>query len=101
MRISTNRSSSAKSKAPRRIALAFPYGRAFVEKVVDGILAYARRQPDWQIMRFPERLSPSLDWLQGWQGDGAFVIISTPEDARIARSLPFPVVNITAYFGEP
>jgi LacI family transcriptional regulator len=42
-----------------------------------------------------------LDWLQGWQGDGAFVIISTPEDARIARALPFPVVNITAYFPEP
>jgi LacI family transcriptional regulator len=97
---STKRSTSSKSKTPRRIALAFPYGRAFVEKVVDGILAYARRQPDWQIMRFPERLSPSLDWLQGWQGDGAFVIISTPEDARIAHALPFPVVNITAYFPE-
>ncbi len=101
MPVATNRSSSSKAKTSRRIALAFPYGRAFVEKVVDGILAYARRQPDWQIMRFPERLSPSLDWLQGWEGDGAFVIISTPEDARIARSLPFPVVNITAYFPEP
>lgn len=83
------------------MALAFPYGRAFVEKVVEGILAYARRQAHWQIMRFPERLSPSLDWLQGWQGDGAFVIISTPEDARIARALPFPVVNLTAYFPKP
>ncbi len=90
-----------RSVAPRRVALAFPYGRAFVEKVVEGILAYARRETDWQIMRFPERLSPSLDWLQGWQGDGAFVIISTPEDARLARRLPFPVVNLTAYFPEP
>lgn len=91
------------SRAPvsRRVALAFPYGRAFVEQVVEGILAYARRQTDWQILRFPERLSPSLDWLQGWQGDGAFVILSTPEDARIARALPFPVVNITAYFPKP
>jgi LacI family transcriptional regulator len=92
---------AATARASRRIALAFPYGRAFVEKVVDGILTYARRQADWQILRFPERLSPSLDWLQGWQGDGAFVILSTPEDARIARALPFPVVNITAYFAEP
>ena len=90
-----------KPKMPRRVALAFPYGRAFVEKVVEGILAYARREANWQIMRFPERLSPSLDWLQGWQGDGAFVIVSTPEDARIARALPIPVVNITAYFPEP
>jgi LacI family transcriptional regulator len=100
MPIAPNRSTNTKPKASRRIALAFPYGRAFVETVVEGILAYARRQRDWQIMRFPERLSPSLDWLQGWQGDGAFVIISTPEDARIARNLPFPVVNITAYFPE-
>ena len=91
----------AATAASRRIALAFPYGRAFVEQVVEGILAYARRQADWQILRFPERLSPSLDWLQGWQGDGAFVILSTPEDARIARALPFPVVNITAYFPKP
>lgn len=89
------------AKVSRRVALAFPYGRAFVEKVVEGILAYARRETHWQIMRFPERLSPSLDWLQGWQGEGAFVIISTPEDARLARSLPFPVVNLTAYFPEP
>jgi len=92
---------SLPSPTPRRIALAFPYGRAFVEKVVEGILAYARRRANWTIMRFPERLSPSLDWLQGWRGDGAFVIISTPEDARLARSLAIPVVNITAYFSEP
>ncbi|HTB62988.1 MAG TPA: substrate-binding domain-containing protein [Opitutales bacterium] len=101
MRSVSQRPPATSSTASRRIALAFPYGRAFVEKVVEGILAYARRQADWQILRFPERLSPSLDWLQGWQGDGAFVIISTPEDARIARALPFPVVNITAYFHRP
>jgi len=91
----------ARTMPPRRVALAFPYGRAFVEQVVEGILAYARREANWQVMRFPERLNPSLDWLKGWQGDGAFVIISTPEDDRIARNLTFPVVNITAYFAEP
>jgi LacI family transcriptional regulator len=81
--------------------MAFPYGRAFVENMVEGILDYAGREGNWRFTRFPERLSPSLDWLRGWQGDGAFVIVATPADARIARALPFPVVNLTAYFAKP
>jgi LacI family transcriptional regulator len=87
-----------KTQSPQRVVLAFPYGRAFVENVIEGILDYAHREANWQITRFPERLSPSLDWLRGWEGDGAFVILASREDARVARALPFPVVNITAYF---
>jgi LacI family transcriptional regulator len=88
-------------EAPKRVVLAFPYGRAFVENVVEGILSFANREVNWRFTRFPERLSPSLDWLQGWKGDGAFVIIASPADARLARKLPFPVVNLTAYFRKP
>jgi LacI family transcriptional regulator len=84
-----------------RIALAFPYGRAFVENVVEGIIDYAGRKANWRFTRYPERTSPSLNWLKGWQGDGAFVIITTPADARIARALPFPVVSINAYSAKP
>lgn len=90
-----------KPHAPKRIAFAFPFGRAFVEDLVHAILGYARERENWVCTRFPERLSPSLDWLQAWDGDGAFVIISTREDARLARALPYPVVNLTAYFPDP
>jgi len=84
--------------APKRIAFAFPYGRAFMEKVVEGITDCARQEMNWRFTRFPERLSPSLDWLRGWRGDGAFVAITSEDDVKIARSLPFPVVNLTAYY---
>ncbi len=83
---------------PKRIAFAFPYGRAFMEKVVEGIIDCARQEMNWRFTRFPERLSPSLDWLRGWKGDGAFVTIASEEDVEIARALPFPVVNLTAYY---
>jgi len=90
-----------KSSPPKRVAFAFPFGRAFVEDLVHAIHAHARAREHWVFTRFPERLSPSLDWLKAWDGDGAFVIISTREDARLARALPFPVVNLTAYFPDP
>jgi LacI family transcriptional regulator len=90
-----------KSPAPKRVALAFPFGRPFVEDLAHAIHAHARAREHWVFTRFPERLSPSLDWLKAWDGDGAFVIISTREDARLARALPFPVVNLTAYLPDP
>jgi LacI family transcriptional regulator len=90
-----------RTKSPKRVAFAFPFGRAFVEDLVHAIHAHARAREHWAFTRFPERLSPSLDWLKAWDGDGAFVIISTREDARLARALPFPVVNLTAYFPDP
>jgi len=91
----------ASGSSPRRVALAFPYGRAFVETVVDGIYEYARKETNWHLIRFPERLSPSLEWLRGWNGDGAFVIFASKSDVELARTLPFPVVNLTAYFPSP
>jgi LacI family transcriptional regulator len=90
-----------RTPAPKRVAFAFPFGRAFVEDLAHAIHAHARAREHWVFTRFPERLSPSLDWLKAWDGDGAFVIISTREDARLARALPFPVVNLTAYFPDP
>ncbi len=94
-------SSRRKSHPPKRVAFAFPFGRAFVEDLVHAIHAHARACEPWVFTRFPERLSPSLDWLKAWDGDGAFVLLSTHEDARLARALPFPVVNLTAYFPDP
>lgn len=82
-------------KAPRkRVAFAFPTVFAYLERVSRGILDYARQNCDWTFTRVPEMLSPSVDWLRYWPGDGAFVLVTNPTDARIARSLRFPVVNL-------
>lgn len=75
-------------------------GIAFVERLLQGVLDYARSREGWIFTRMPERLDPSLDWLQGWEGDGAFALVTTPADAQLARKLKFPVVNLAAYLAD-
>lgn len=88
-------------KPKKRIALAFPIGLAFLERLVRGILDYAQKQGDWVFTRAPEALSPSIQWLRHWPGDGAFVLVTNPVDARIARRLPMPVVNLAGHLANP
>jgi len=88
---------AAKPKSKNRIALAFPMGLAFVERLMHGILDYAKERGGWSFTRLPELLSPSIDWLQHWPGDGAFVLITNPEDAAMAHRLSIPVVNLAGH----
>jgi len=84
-------------KKLKRIALAFPSGITFVERILTGVLEYAREKGGWSFVRIPERLDLSLDWLRDSESDGALIIITNEEAAESARSLPIPVVNLTAY----
>jgi LacI family transcriptional regulator len=84
-------------KKTRRIALALPSGISFIERILKGILDHSRTRGDWTFIRLPERLDPSLEWLRGSETDGAFIMVSTEEAAKVARSLPMPVVNLTAH----
>jgi LacI family transcriptional regulator len=72
-------------------------GLAFVERLQQGILDYAQEQGGWSFTRIPELLSPSIRWLRHWPGDGAFVLITTGADAKIARRLAIPVVNLAGH----
>jgi LacI family transcriptional regulator len=91
----------SKKKKLKRVAFAFPSGITFVERILKGVLEYARKQGGWSFVRIPERLDPSLGWLRGWESDGALIVITNEEAAKIARSLPMPVVNLTAYLKVP
>lgn len=86
-----------KRKRVKHIALALPLDVVFVERLLPGILDFARAQGGWVFTRIPERLTPSFEWLRNWEGDGAFVLISNETDVRVARSLPMPVVNVGGY----
>ena len=88
---------SMKSTSKNRIALAFPMGLAFVERLMHGILDYAKERGGWSFTRLPELLSPSIDWLQHWPGDGAFILVTNPEDAAMAHLLSIPVVNLAGH----
>ncbi len=85
----------------RRVVLAFPISLAFIERELQGIVEYARRTGGWSLTRVPEIHSTSLGWLRHWHGDGAIVLITTAEDAQIARELPFPVVNLAGHLAHP
>lgn len=85
----------------RRVVLAFPISLAFIERELQGIAEYARRSGGWSLTRVPEIHSTALGWLRHWQGDGAIVLITTAEDAQIARKLPFPVVNLAGHLAHP
>lgn len=80
--------------ARKRVAFGFPTVFAYLERVSRGIIDYARQHCDWTFTRVPEMLSPSVDWLRHWPGDGAFVLATNTRDARLARALRFPVVNL-------
>jgi len=80
--------------------LAFPIGLAFLERLVRGMLDYSREQENWMFTRAPEALSPSIEWLRDWPGDGAFILVTTPEDRAIARKLRMPVVNLAGHLAE-
>ncbi len=84
------------SAALRRVALAFPPGVAFLERLTRGIIDHATATGGWSFARMPEQFGASLNWLRHWSGDGAMAIITTAADARLARRLPFPVVNLAA-----
>lgn len=85
----------------KRVAFAFPMVFAYLERVSRGILDYAHEKADWTFTRVPEMLSPSIDWLRYWPGDGAFVLITNPADAQLARKLPFPLINLAGRMLDP
>lgn len=72
-------------------------GLAFVERLMSGILDYARDHGDWSFARVPEALSPSIDWLVEWPGDAAFALITNERDAGLARALKIPIVNLAGH----
>lgn len=62
-----------------------------------GVLRYARQQADWLFEQLPNSLPPVFAGLSNWHGDGAILILRSRPHLRVAKKLPFPVVNVSAY----
>lgn len=77
-----------------------PQGLAFIERELRGIADYASERGGWTFTRLPDTLGTSIEWLRRWNGDGAFALITTPSDARVARTRPFPVVNLASHLSQ-
>ncbi|RYD22451.1 MAG: xylose operon transcription regulator XylR, partial [Verrucomicrobiaceae bacterium] len=72
-----------------------------MERLMHGVMDYARQHGGWVFTKLPERLNPSIDWLENWKGDGALAFVTTKADARIAQALKIPLVNLTAHLADP
>jgi LacI family transcriptional regulator len=95
-RLATVKLKRMKPTTNKRVVITFPQHPAFLKRMVDGILDYAREGGRWSVAWMPEFQAASLDWLRHWPGDGAFVFIASEKDASVARSLNIPVVNFAA-----
>lgn len=95
------RLTSAGGRRERRVALSFPVGNPVLERVVGGILEFARGRGRWLVSRVPERLDLSVEWLRHWDGDGALVVLTNRRQAALARRLRMPVVNLGGYLEHP
>ena len=88
------------AKRKRHVALVFPVTVSWLAVLADAVLEYARQHGDWDLTTSPPTLAEANETamnvysLRGWPGDGAIVIINNEAEARVARSLGFPVVCI-------
>jgi len=88
--------------AVRQVALAYPMAVPWMAMFVRGLNDYAERQGGWSLTTSPPSLSwageraLTLDNLRGWTGDGVIAAIATREEARAAKRLGLPLVNMAA-----
>jgi LacI family transcriptional regulator len=72
-------------------------------KCLHGIAAYARQRARWVVEGSPEHdyRSIAVEDLRQWQGDGVLAFVTNPRQARIARGLSIPVVNLSGALEDP
>lgn len=86
----------------RHIAIAYPVAVPWMALFVRGVVAYADRRGGWTLTTSPPTITGSDEYalsvesLRGWPGDGAIAAIGSRAEARMAKSLGFPVVNLAA-----
>jgi LacI family transcriptional regulator len=79
----------------KHVAVAFRGGNAHLARLLGGITDYARRRGQWQLTFSPESLMIPMKNLRGWPGDGVIALLHNEAEARAARSLRLPVVNLS------
>jgi LacI family transcriptional regulator len=79
----------------RQIALALPLSAGFHEEILQGIARFAEQRGSWTFVMAPETYYMSVLELKGWPGDGVIADVFSQKEARAARTLGIPVVNLS------
>lgn len=87
-------------RAPKRVALAFPVSVPWMALCLQGIADYAQQHGGWTLLTSPptlggaEEQALTVKSLGDWPGQGVIASVATAVEARAARRLPMPVVNL-------
>ena len=87
-------------KHVRHVALAYPVTSPWMARFLQGVADYAARQGGWNISTSPPTLSGAEEFamnihsLRGWSGDGVIAAVRNQQEARVARRIGVPVVNL-------
>lgn len=79
----------------RQVAVAFRGGVPHLARLLSGISEYAQQCGHWVLTFSPETLTIPIKSLQGWPGHGVLALLHTEAEARAARALRIPVVNLS------
>jgi LacI family transcriptional regulator len=89
-------------RARRHVALVYPLSVPWMTAYVRGVMDYARQHGGWLLTTSPPSLigageeALTLDGMRGWRGHGVITAILNEANARSARRLGIPVVNLAA-----
>jgi LacI family transcriptional regulator len=67
----------------------------------EALLRYAAQQKHWRFVFSMESSVSALRFLQQVGCDGALVRVTSPEMARVARRVTFPIVNFSSWLAKP
>jgi len=79
----------------KEVAVAFRGGEPHLARLLTGIADYAQQCGRWTLGFSPEALIMPMKNLKGWPGDGVLALLHTEAEARAARQLGRPVVNLS------
>jgi len=79
----------------RQVAVAFRGGVPHLARLLSGITDYAQKCGHWALTFSPEPLTIPMKSLRGWPGDGVLALLHNEAEARAARALRIPVVNLS------
>ena len=81
-----------------RISVNVDRTRAYSRLILSGILRYAKINGPWKFYGQPRHFVAPLPELSTWVGDGAIIMVATPDLVQQARNAKYPVVNVSAMF---
>ncbi len=98
-------SSSMRAKT-KQVALAFPIAVPWLAQCMRGIVEYSQEHGPWNFLTSLSTLigekefSISVAGLKGWPGDGVIAFINDAKEAKDARRLGIPVVELSGMLRE-